>query len=620
MQQSRDRMSSRCGTIACVPGALVALVAILFLSVGPASAMAPHLPIVYYVNIAAEGANNGTSWADAFTDLQDALDAAVSGDAIWVAGGTYTPSAHIEGSSDARMAAFILKSGVALYGGFVGNETALDQRSSDRGLTVLSGDIGTAGDNSDNSYHVVYADWVTDAVLDGFTVTLGRAEGDVDSTGGGMVTSYSRLTVSNCIFSDNSADSSGGGMSNTYSTLAVSDCLFSDNRAGNWNQDVDGRGGGMYNQSRYPGGDGSSLIRNCTFTGNSTISAKSPSSLVPPGGGGMYNNGTGLTVDRCTFDHNVARNTGSYGGGMANWAVYPERPTVTNSIFQYNSAFSGGGGVANKGAADILNSTFYRNGWAVFVDERGEEWILITPSGGALFQHGSSARIVDVIFSENVNSGLGAVYYRGTSSSAVLEITNSLFHENVGACTFNAFDGYYGCQISDVRSELTNYPAANINGTLFEVNPLLSDPENGDFHLLPDSPAIDAGVTRRDVCRANRCDPALPDTDFDGDARFVDGDGLAGNAADIGADEYVPTLAELRNLIVGLFDAGQIGEELADVLLGYVDDAQSALDDGYPENATSSLAEMIDWLKALEDTETTELILRKAEAVHGTFD
>ena len=68
--------------------------------------------------------------------------------------------------------------------GFAGNETTLGERSSDSDLTVLSGDIGTAGENSDNSYHVVYANGVTDAVLDGFTVTLGRADG----SGGGMYT------------------------------------------------------------------------------------------------------------------------------------------------------------------------------------------------------------------------------------------------------------------------------------------------------------------------------------------------------------------------------------------------------------------------------------------------
>ncbi|MEJ7677501.1 MAG: hypothetical protein WKG06_06440 [Segetibacter sp.] len=45
----------------------------------------------YFVNANAFGANNGSSWTDAFTKLQDALTAAVSGGQVWVAAGTYYP-------------------------------------------------------------------------------------------------------------------------------------------------------------------------------------------------------------------------------------------------------------------------------------------------------------------------------------------------------------------------------------------------------------------------------------------------------------------------------------------------------------------------------------------------
>ena len=79
-------------------------------------------PVTYYVNDDATGAEHGTSWQDAFTDLQSALAVAVAGDQIWVAAGTYKPSLSIDGSADARTASFSLKSGVALYGGFAGVE------------------------------------------------------------------------------------------------------------------------------------------------------------------------------------------------------------------------------------------------------------------------------------------------------------------------------------------------------------------------------------------------------------------------------------------------------------------------------------------------------------------
>jgi hypothetical protein len=51
------------------------------------------VPSVWYVNAAAGGKNNGLNWADALTNPQVALAAADSGDEIWVAAGTYTPTA-----------------------------------------------------------------------------------------------------------------------------------------------------------------------------------------------------------------------------------------------------------------------------------------------------------------------------------------------------------------------------------------------------------------------------------------------------------------------------------------------------------------------------------------------
>ncbi|HSL60328.1 MAG TPA: hypothetical protein VK885_00995, partial [Desulfotignum sp.] len=193
---------------------------------------------ILYVDASATGSGYGTSWADAFTDLQAALAAAASGDEIWVAAGTYTPT-----STSDRTVSFVLKSGVALYGGFVGGEKALRERSLDPSLTILSGDIGTEGDDTDNSFHVVYADGVTGAVLDGFTVTLGHGDGGskrTDYQGGGIHTRNSAFTVSNCIFSNNKValkvpyrNGAGGGMYNKDSALTVTNCIFSENQAGN---------------------------------------------------------------------------------------------------------------------------------------------------------------------------------------------------------------------------------------------------------------------------------------------------------------------------------------------------------------------------------------------------
>ncbi|MFC1976187.1 NPP1 family protein, partial [Chloroflexota bacterium] len=136
---------------------------------------------IRYVDADATGFNNGTSWMNAYTDLQEALTAAQSCDEIWVAAGTYKPTTGTD-----RGISFQLKSGLALYGGFAGNETSRDQRDWEANPTILSGDIGNSGDIADNSYHVVSAvNIAACGILDGFTISGGVADGEFDTMRGG---------------------------------------------------------------------------------------------------------------------------------------------------------------------------------------------------------------------------------------------------------------------------------------------------------------------------------------------------------------------------------------------------------------------------------------------------
>jgi predicted outer membrane repeat protein len=181
---------------------------------------------VIYVRAAASGANTGADWANAYTDLQSALAAAASGAEIWVAAGTYKPT-----SGASRAVSFAMKDGVALYGGFAGTETLRSQRNVAANPTVLSGDIGTVGVASDNSFHVVRADNTVTAtgVLDGFTVTGGNANGsNPDDRGGGLLSSAGSPTIANCIFSGNSAGR-GGALRVDGGSVTVSGTAFQGN-------------------------------------------------------------------------------------------------------------------------------------------------------------------------------------------------------------------------------------------------------------------------------------------------------------------------------------------------------------------------------------------------------
>ena len=194
-----------------------------------------------------------TSWANA-CELQMALSAAASGDEIWAAAGVYYPS-----TTGDRMATFLLKDDVGLYGDFTGTETSRDQRIRETYMTTMSGDIGVAGNNGDNSYHVVTGSGVdATSILNGFTISGGNADGEEYpvNSGGGMYNYNSSPTLTNVTFSNNSAEVRGGGMFNDLSSPTLSNVTFSSNTA------VNGGGGGMWNE------DSSPTLSNVTFTGN----------------------------------------------------------------------------------------------------------------------------------------------------------------------------------------------------------------------------------------------------------------------------------------------------------------------------------------------------------------
>lgn len=210
---------------------------------------------VVYVNHAAVGANNGTSWADAFTDLRAGLTGAVPGDEVWVARGTYSPA----GGTPTRADSFVV-SGVGLFGGFTGAETAREQRSWAANQTILTGDLG----GGLHAYHVLRVFNNTPLQLtsvDGFVVAQGEARGaGLDGYGGGAILypgTANVVVVSNCRFLANEADT-GGALYLGHASADIVNCVFASNHANT--------AGAMYCPVNF------NEIMNCTFYGNASQS------------------------------------------------------------------------------------------------------------------------------------------------------------------------------------------------------------------------------------------------------------------------------------------------------------------------------------------------------------
>jgi autotransporter-associated beta strand protein/predicted outer membrane repeat protein len=512
-------------------------------------------PTVLYVDQSATGAGTGESWANAYTDLQQALGfAAVQPlvHEIRVAQGTYCPA----GPAGSRQASFHMLDNVALYGGFPAGGGTLDQRDPAANPTILSGDLNgddqpvtSAADledtsfRGDNSYHVVRADGCDlTAVLDGFTISGGNANGAYpDEEGGGIYGGQLTLrdctvtdntaafsgggiaadgTLSNCIISENAADNYGGGLMLSNSTLA--DCTVSDNWSG-----YSGGGISMY----------TSTLTGCRITGN-----------VAQNGAGVSIDSGAPTFSGCLFSGNSASNE---GGAVAGWEM--EVSHFNTCVFQQNSAayggavsqgdcdsiFSGcqflGNTAGNGGAIDnygynlpiFVNSTFSGNS--------------ATVSGGAVLnREGSVPAFTNCTFSANTAGDQGGgIASAGNYSNQMpynLTATNCIFWGNRDDDGTGEAAQIY----QDAGASAVNYSCVQgWTGSLGGAGNTGADPRfvdadgadnlagtaDDDLRLQPGSPCIDAGDKT-----------ALPPgttTDLDGNARIV------GANVDMGAYEFV---------------------------------------------------------------------------------
>lgn len=252
---------------------------------------------VIYVKLGGNG--NGSSWDHALGSVQEALQRSRSGDQIWVAAGTYFTTTDGD-----RSKSFIIPDGVALYGGFTGTESSVDQRDPKSNPTYLSGEIGTASRN-DNAFTVVFTENVSaSTIVDGFTIANGAANGsdesrimEIGGAGWYNLASNGRNSspkIQNCIFTQNTGREGAAIFNRSVNDgtcqPTIKECTFVNNKA-----DFDG--GAILNYSES--GNCSPKILNCTFLANEATYGAGVYNKAKSGKASPY-------MQNCLFKGNIA--------------------------------------------------------------------------------------------------------------------------------------------------------------------------------------------------------------------------------------------------------------------------------------------------------------------------
>lgn len=265
--------------------------------------------VIRYVKPAAAGLGDGTSWANACSDLQAMIDGPGVTE-VWVAAGTYKPIHPANNSSATdpgnRDNAFVMKADVKVYGGFPATGSpVMEDRNPATYVSLLSGDLDNNGAISDDDAHhvVIAAGDVGTALLDGFTISGGNATDNVSNR---------TILVNNKGVLSNRA----GGITIFESSPALSHIKVNGNKALN--------GGGI------------NIIK-----GNPTISFAEISGNQSTGGGGV-----GIESCNPSFLYTTISNNTStqHGGGIFN---YQGAPSFVNTLIIGNHAAIYGGAIYN---------------------------------------------------------------------------------------------------------------------------------------------------------------------------------------------------------------------------------------------------------------------------------
>lgn len=315
------------------------------------------LGAIIYVNPTATGNNDGSSWANAHTNLSQAIDNASNNtsnvDSLFVAEGIYIPDVH----QTTNYPVFFCPPQMALFGGFpgTGNPT-MANRDWQAYPTILEGDVsgdddGTTATRTDNAKRLLIFD--TFGRLDGVTVRNGGD--DTGGVGAGLTlngTNSRSAHIENCIFENNWVTNAGalageggavrGAAINPTDLLEMRNVVLHNNKAkfgagciysgtGELNNCVfignEAELGSGVALSASGAGAGPGTLINCVFYNNTTVGGTNQGERS--GVIGRLNPGSGdLTVWNSTFKDNAADSVA---------IVYSGLPLLTPAFTEFNN-------------------------------------------------------------------------------------------------------------------------------------------------------------------------------------------------------------------------------------------------------------------------------------------
>lgn len=317
----------------------------------------PQNGVVY---VKSGGTGSGTSWTDAMGDIQAAISAAKSDDAlrkdVWVAAGEYTITSSIS-----------MIDSINVYGGFAGTETALEERLLENGgkpwefkhPTILKGDGARLVQTASN--------FDMKTAFDGFTLTNGNATGSSLNGSGGAAVVRANMVIENCIIKNSMAENGAGGAVIMTAGTIKNSLIYNNKQLSNANG-----GGGLFINTA---GGQETVVENCVLQKNSSDVR----------GGAINVQGKGFTQLNNLY---ILNNQAIKAGGLkAGGAIYGNSPNykVTNSVI-----FNNTGQTALYVKGSVVNSTIVNNVGGVYIADATATiefsnnivWGCITETGG----------------------------------------------------------------------------------------------------------------------------------------------------------------------------------------------------------------------------------------------